>query len=102
MNKNIGLNKKRTRIGLGLSSILLVLAVGSVALTQEAKPQATAPDMAMLKKHVGYLASDALEGRKTGTKGANIAADYISKQFSSYGLACPTPDRVCRHTSGKS
>lgn len=34
-----------------------------------------------LRKHVAYLASDKLEGRRTGEKGATYAADYIANQF---------------------
>lgn len=34
-----------------------------------------------LKKHVKYLSSDRLEGRKPGTKGEKLAARYIKKQF---------------------
>ena len=34
-----------------------------------------------LKKHVTYLSSDALEGRATGTKGAQLAAHYLAGQF---------------------
>jgi len=41
---------------------------------------------AHLRRHIGYLASDALEGRKAGSKGAALAAAYIAKQFSSIGL----------------
>lgn len=39
-----------------------------------------------LKKHVEYLASDALGGRLTGTKYELKAADYIKKQFKEIGL----------------
>lgn len=39
-----------------------------------------------LKKHVDYLASDALGGRLTGTKYELKAADYIKKQFKAIGL----------------
>jgi len=39
-----------------------------------------------LKQHIGYLASDALEGRKAGSKGAELAAEYIAQQFQSVGL----------------
>ena len=39
-----------------------------------------------LHQHIGYLASDALEGRKAGSKGAELAAAYVAKQFSSIGL----------------
>ena len=34
-----------------------------------------------MKKDVTYLASDKLEGRKTGSKGEKKAANYIIKQF---------------------
>ena len=39
-----------------------------------------------LTKHVRYLASDDLEGRMTGSAGDSLAAVYIKKQLSSYGL----------------
>lgn len=38
------------------------------------------------KAHFGFLSNDLCEGRKPGTKGGNIAALYIAKQFQSYGL----------------
>jgi Tol biopolymer transport system component len=39
-----------------------------------------------LRENVEYLASDDLEGRFTGTKGAKKAGEYIAKQFKSVGL----------------
>jgi len=39
-----------------------------------------------IRQHVKYLASDALEGRGTGQRGGDAAADYIATQFKSYGL----------------
>lgn len=39
--------------------------------------------------HLSILASDEYEGRETGTKGAWMAADYIKKQFQSFGLTGP-------------
>src|SRR6185295_4108274 len=36
--------------------------------------------------HVSYLASDALDGRRTGTAGANDAARYIAGEFQRLGL----------------
>jgi len=38
------------------------------------------------KKHVSYLASEKLEGRLTGTKGEQLAAEYIAKEFAKAGL----------------
>ena len=34
-----------------------------------------------LKDHIGYLASDELEGRKPGTEGIELAAEYIVEQL---------------------
>lgn len=39
-----------------------------------------------LLKDVEVLASDAFEGRKTGTKGAEMAREYISERFKEIGL----------------
>src|SRR5436190_20895606 len=41
---------------------------------------------ANLKKHISTLASDAFEGRETGTKGEQLALDYIISQFKEIGL----------------
>jgi Zn-dependent M28 family amino/carboxypeptidase len=39
-----------------------------------------------LEQHVKYLASDELQGRKPGTKGGDMAADYIAAEFQKLGL----------------
>src|SRR3974377_2184618 len=39
-----------------------------------------------IRAHVKYLASDLLEGRGTGQRGGDIAAEYIATEFSLYGL----------------
>jgi len=56
-------------------SFLLAVAVG--ALAQQ-------PDR--IQKDVKYLASDALEGRRTGSSGATEAARYIAAEFLRLGL----------------
>src|SRR5206468_3189262 len=40
-----------------------------------------------LEAHMRFLADDLLEGRETGTRGFDIAAEYVSAQFSAMGLA---------------
>jgi hypothetical protein len=40
-----------------------------------------------IKEDVTYLSDDRLEGRQTGTKGEQAAADYIANRFKSLGLA---------------
>lgn len=39
-----------------------------------------------IEQSVKFLASDALEGRRTGTNGEKLAAEYISKAFKKAGL----------------
>lgn len=39
-----------------------------------------------LKKHLSIIASDAYEGRETGKKGQHMTAEYIAKQFMSFGI----------------
>jgi len=48
------------------------------------------PSAAKIQQHVTYLASDELDGRRTGTAGANEAAKYIAKEFERLGLR-PAP-----------
>src|SRR3974377_608726 len=39
-----------------------------------------------IRWHVKFLAGDLLEGRGTGQRGGDIAAEYIATQFALYGL----------------
>jgi len=65
--------------------------------------QAAVPDTSSIVGDVRYLASDALEGRATGTPGNDSAAAYISRRFERIGL---TPmfrsgdGRVCGSVTG--
>jgi Zn-dependent M28 family amino/carboxypeptidase len=49
-------------------------------------------DATKIREAVKVLSSDELEGRGTGQKGGDSAADYIAAQFKSYGLA-PAGDK---------
>ena len=62
--------------------ISTILLLSGVAFAQKS-PEITAKD---LKADVYYLASDSLKGRKPGTPGANLAAEYIRKKFTVSGL----------------
>jgi len=58
-----------------------------VAATAAAWPAKAVPGTQdRLKSDIQYLSSDKLEGRGVGTKGLNLAADYIRKQFQQAGL----------------
>src|SRR6185503_21031088 len=67
-----------------LLSLLWVMVLAASGLAQQPASTTASPDR--LRQVVEYLASDALEGRRTGTQGANDAAHYIAGEFNRYGL----------------
>ncbi|HET9711409.1 MAG TPA: M28 family peptidase, partial [Pyrinomonadaceae bacterium] len=64
----------------------LVAALALAAFAVVAQQSDREPSPSKLQQHVSYLASDALDGRRTGTPGANDAARYIAGEFSRAGL----------------
>jgi Zn-dependent M28 family amino/carboxypeptidase len=84
-----------------LAAVLLPVALAS-AQEKPAKPHAEArvrshlPPAAIaamqnirpdnIETHVRFLSHDLLEGRGTGQRGGDIAAEYIAAQFALYGL----------------
>src|SRR5258708_16730452 len=69
-----------------LRNLIILLAFSAAIFAQ--KPQAARVDatQANVRATIEYLASDKLEGRRTGEPGATAAADYIRKQFTAIGL----------------
>jgi Zn-dependent M28 family amino/carboxypeptidase len=74
-------------IGLSLGAQAEQAAVPAVAGVPEAARAAAASiDAEKIRAHVRFLASDLLEGRGPGTRGGDVAAEYIATQFALYGL----------------
>src|SRR5687768_8231292 len=67
-----------------LPSLLLSILSASVTLAQ--RPRTDAPSTERLRAHISHLSSNKLEGRRTGTSGARLAAEYIANEFARYGL----------------
>jgi aminopeptidase YwaD len=67
-------------------SLALSFAIAFSAFAQQKGANEAAPSVERLRAHVSYLASDKLEGRRTGSTGANLAAEYIAGEFARYGL----------------
>ncbi len=67
-----------------LATVLFVLA--TACATVKTVSLSDKQLKANLKKHISTLASDQFEGRETGTKGEQLAADYIVTQFKEIGL----------------
>jgi hypothetical protein len=72
-----------------VSLLRQLLAVALLGITVAA-PVARAEDASSIESRLAetakYLASDELEGRGVGTKGLDLAADYIAGQFKGIGL----------------
>lgn len=64
------------------------------ALSPAAEQAMGAVDPEKIRAHVKFLASDLLEGRGTGARGSDIAAEYIATQFALYGLQPATRRRA--------
>jgi aminopeptidase YwaD len=64
-----------------ITLLLAALLIATTAVAQELEPSA-----AKIQQSVTYLASDELDGRRTGTAGANEAAKYIAREFERLGL----------------
>src|SRR5690606_29799576 len=71
-----------------IKPLLLVPALYSCALAQDPVQLKYAELMTQesAKKHLTILASPEFEGRGTGQKGGEKAANYIAEEFKSYGL----------------
>ena len=77
-------------VGLGLAPALSVGADADPAAVLGFAPDVAAAmhsiDPQRIRAHVKFLADDLLEGRGTGMRGGDIAANYIATQFALYGL----------------
>jgi len=63
--------------------ILLVFIFSGILAAQNNNPEITSAE---IQDHINYLASDQLEGRMTGTPELYKAAEFLKKEFESYGL----------------
>jgi len=77
------------RLGTFLSVIIVCIsaAFAQTAPSPAAQKAMNAIDAEKIRATVKYLSDDALQGRGTGQKGGDMAADWIAAQFKSYGLA---------------
>lgn len=74
-------------------SLALLACVGCTAGVRNSSPDfgAAVADSSAIRADIAYLASDALEGRATGTPGNDSAAAYIARRYRYLGLAAPYP-----------
>ncbi|RIJ46720.1 M20/M25/M40 family metallo-hydrolase [Maribellus luteus] len=65
------------------NTILLLWVLALTACGPKFNPEITVDD---LKENIYYLASDSLQGRKSGEPGGLLAAEYIRQKFETAGL----------------
>jgi Zn-dependent M28 family amino/carboxypeptidase len=79
----------RLRFALSTAVGLAAILPAGELLAQTPNPAtrvARAVDPQVLRAHLEFLADDALEGRRPGTRGGELAAKYIAAQFERLGL----------------
>jgi Zn-dependent M28 family amino/carboxypeptidase len=80
-----------------LASAALLMVAQPVLAAAPAKPAAAAakkapagsdfvPSAEAIKAHMTFLADDAMEGREAGTRGYDIAANYVAAQYALLGV----------------
>lgn len=67
------------------SGVILALILSGCSVSHEPEQQLSARPAA-IEAHLQFLASDELEGRDTGSRGHQIASNYIASQFQALGL----------------
>lgn len=65
---------------------LAILAMGLFVCDSRAQSKAERKLIEQLRADIGYLASDSLEGRRTGTEGERKAAAYIVQRYKQIGI----------------
>lgn len=68
---------------LAAAALALSPVYAAIAQTPAGEPEIT-PEA--VRAHVAFLADDLLEGRKTGTRGYDLAARYVATRFEALGL----------------
>jgi hypothetical protein len=70
-----------------LTLALLISILPAVSRGQAVMPASNPIRPAAIHAHMQFLADDLLEGRGTGTRGYQLAANYVAAQYDAMGLA---------------
>src|SRR6266542_723267 len=73
------------------AAIILIVAASACTKSYNTRSAPLRPDSTLIRRDIAYLASDALEGRLTGTPGNDSAAAYIARRYKSLGLTALSP-----------
>ena len=87
--------------GLFLLSLVTSLGAGSIATAQDSSASKTplsdaireaSPDVQVYNEHLIILSSPWMEGRLPGTRGMELAREYVERQYKDMGLIPPVLD----------
>src|SRR5678816_2173844 len=76
---------RKTALGVAVVAALVV-AICAVGFSQQRSRPSTALNEEAIRASIKFLSSDLLEGRGTGARGGEIAANYIAAQLEALGL----------------
>jgi len=84
------LRPRRRALALSVSLLLAANSLSTVAQVRSRVPVKTRASAPILERNIraelGFLASDAMQGRGSGTNYERVAAEYIGSQFRQFGL----------------
>ena len=75
-----------SRIAVFVFGLLGTVTLNACVTASSGRGGAATPDTVAIRRDVAYLASDALEGRGTGTPGNDTAAAYIARRYGALRL----------------
>jgi Zn-dependent M28 family amino/carboxypeptidase len=81
-----------TRLSMKFRSVIVATVISALAVSgySQSRGQAKIPlNETAMRAHIKFLSSDLLEGRGTGARGGEIAANYIAAQMEALGLKGP-------------
>ena len=79
------------RLLIGGLSLLFSLSVSAQYRSADVSVLYDSETVTALKAHVSYIASSGMEGRKAGSEGEKLTAEYIGETLRSYGVELITP-----------
>ena len=87
--------KQKTKVIIALAALWAIVGTATVSAKKKPETQKLADKEQALqtitieatKAHIGFLASDELNGRKAGTRDSKIAAQYIKSMLRQWGIA---------------
>jgi hypothetical protein len=73
--------------------LLIAALSASCARVQPPHPASAPPvfDVAQVRADISFLASDLLEGRRAGTRGYDLAAEYVAARFATMAIPAGAP-----------